>query len=31
MGKTSIYQLTPLELQALKEYLTDSEKRGTLQ
>ena len=30
MGKTSIYQLTPLELQALKEYMEDSEKRGTL-
>jgi len=31
MGKTSIYQLTPPELQALKEYLEDGEKRGTLQ
>ena len=30
MGKTSIYQLTPPELQALKEYLEDGEKRGTL-
>jgi hypothetical protein len=30
MGKTSIYRLTPLELQALKEYLEDGEKRGTL-
>jgi len=26
MSKTSIYQLTPLELQALKEYLEDGEK-----
>jgi len=31
MGKTSIYRLTPPELQALKEYLEDGEKRGTLQ
>jgi hypothetical protein len=31
MGKTSIYWLTPPELQALKEYLEDGEKRGTLQ
>ena len=30
MGKTSIYRLTPLELQALKEYLEDGKKRGTL-
>jgi len=30
MGKTSIYRLTPPELQALKEYLKDGEKRGTL-
>ena len=30
MGKTSIYRLTPLELQALKEYSEDGEKRGTL-
>jgi hypothetical protein len=30
MGKTSIYRLTPPELQALKEYLEDGEKRGTL-
>jgi len=30
MGKTSIYWLTPLELQALKEYLEDGEKQGTL-
>jgi len=30
MGKTSIYQLTPPELQALKEYLEDGEKGGTL-
>ena len=30
MGKTLIYQLTPPELQALKEYLEDGEKRGTL-
>jgi hypothetical protein len=30
MGKTSIYQLTPPELQVLKEYLEDGEKRGTL-
>jgi hypothetical protein len=31
MSKTSIYQLTPPELQALKEYLEDGEKRVTLQ
>jgi hypothetical protein len=31
MSKTLIYQLTPLELQALKEYLKDGKKRGTLQ
>jgi hypothetical protein len=31
MGKTSIYWLTPPELQVLKEYLEDSKKRGTLQ
>jgi hypothetical protein len=31
MSKTLIYQLTPPELQALKEYLEDGEKRGTLQ
>jgi hypothetical protein len=30
MGKTSIYQLTPPELQALKEYLEDGKKQGTL-
>jgi hypothetical protein len=30
MSKTSIYRLTPPELQALKEYLEDSEKWGTL-
>jgi hypothetical protein len=30
MSKTSIYQLTPPELQALKEYLEDGEKQGTL-
>jgi len=30
MSKTSIYRLTPPELQALKEYLEDGEKRGTL-
>jgi hypothetical protein len=30
MGKTLIYQLTPPELQALKEYLEDGKKRGTL-
>jgi hypothetical protein len=30
MGKTLIYWLTPPELQALKEYLEDGEKRGTL-
>jgi hypothetical protein len=30
MGKTSIYRLTPPELQALKEYLEDGKKRGTL-
>jgi hypothetical protein len=30
MSKTSIYQLTPPELQALKKYLKDGEKRGTL-
>jgi len=28
MGKTLIYQLTPPELQVLKEYLEDGEKRG---
>ena len=31
MSKTSIYRLTPPELQALKEYLEDGEKWGTLQ
>ena len=31
MSKTLIYQLTSLELQALKEYLEDGKKRGTLQ
>jgi hypothetical protein len=31
MGKTSIYWLTPPELQALKEYLEDGKKQGTLQ
>ena len=30
MSKTSIYWLTPPELQALKEYMEDGEKRGTL-
>jgi hypothetical protein len=30
MSKTSIYWLTPPELQALKEYLEDGKKRGTL-
>jgi hypothetical protein len=30
MGKTLIYRLTPPELQALKEYLEDGEKQGTL-
>jgi hypothetical protein len=30
MGKTLIYRLTPPELQALKEYLEDGERRGTL-
>ena len=30
MSKTLIYRLTPPELQALKEYLEDGEKRGTL-
>jgi hypothetical protein len=30
IGKTSIYWLTPLELQALKEYLEDGKKQGTL-
>ena len=30
MGKTLIYWLTPPELQALKEYLEDGEKQGTL-
>jgi len=30
MSKISIYRLTPSELQALKEYLEDSEKWGTL-
>jgi hypothetical protein len=30
MSKTLIYQSTPPELQALKEYLEDGEKRGTL-
>jgi hypothetical protein len=31
MSKTLIYWLTPPELQALKEYLEDGEKQGTLQ
>jgi hypothetical protein len=31
MSKTSIYWLTPPELQALKEYLEDGKKQGTLQ
>jgi hypothetical protein len=31
MSKTSIYRLTPPESQALKEYLEDGEKQGTLQ
>jgi hypothetical protein len=31
MSKISIYQLTPPELQALKEYLEDGKKRETLQ
>jgi hypothetical protein len=30
MSKTLIYRLTPPELQALKEYLEDGEKWGTL-
>jgi hypothetical protein len=30
MSKTLIYQLTPPELQALKEYLEDGKKQGTL-
>jgi hypothetical protein len=30
MSKMLIYQLTPLELQALKEYLEDGKKQGTL-
>jgi hypothetical protein len=30
MSKTLIYRLTPPELQVLKEYLEDGEKRGTL-
>jgi hypothetical protein len=30
MSKTSIYWLTPPELQVLKEYLKDGEKQGTL-
>jgi hypothetical protein len=30
MGKTLIYRLTPPELQALKEYLEDGKKQGTL-
>jgi hypothetical protein len=30
MSKMSIYRLTPPELQALKEYLEDGKKRGTL-
>jgi len=30
MSKTLIYRLTPPELQALKEYLEDGEKQGTL-
>jgi len=31
MRKTSVYRLTPPEMTALKEYITDSLKRGTLQ
>jgi len=31
MRKTSVYRLTPLEMTALKEYITDSLKRGILQ
>jgi len=31
MRKTSVYRLTPPEMIALKEYITDSLKRGTLQ
>jgi len=31
MSKTSIYRLTPPESQALKEYLEDGKKQGTLQ
>jgi hypothetical protein len=30
MGKTSIYRLTPPEKIALKDYIEDSLKRGTL-
>ena len=31
MRKTSVYRLTPPEMIALKEYITDGLKRGTLQ
>jgi len=31
MRKTSVYRLMPPEMTALKEYITDSLKRGTLQ
>jgi len=31
MRKTSVYRLTPPEIITLKEYITDSLKRGTLQ
>ena len=31
MRKTSVYRLTPPEMTALKEYITDGLKRGTLQ
>jgi hypothetical protein len=30
MGKTSIYRLTPPEKIALKDYIEDGLKRGTL-
>jgi hypothetical protein len=30
MGKTSVYQLTPPEKIALKDYIEDSLKRGML-
>jgi len=31
MRKTSVYRLTPPEMTALKEYITDGLKQGTLQ